>query len=576
VRRALPVILALLLVLALAATAQAARTLYVVGVFGKGISSLAIGAGGGLTATLGSPSGTAGPNGVALTPDGAHFFATDAGKGEIYTYDVNPDGSLKSTGGIVVEGSADPDAIAISPDGTRAYVTDGEPEAIRIYVIEPNGSLAPVETKLLPGSDNVNGIAITPDGTQLFASSSNPPARIYGFDVAPSGSLSPQTPAFVSALAGVEALTIRPNGNTLYASSSGTGGIQAFALEEGTLLELKGSPYASGVEHHGIVVSPDGKYVYATREGAPKGSLESFAIGELGNLVSIGGPVAAAGETTGIAVTPDGRYVYSAGDITDGGISSFAANAGLLALASPTPLPSEGKLSFFDSLATSPNQPPRAEFSAQQEGRSDLVRFDAGAAKDPDGTIARYDWDFGDGTTLPDGGPTPAHTYLRPGTFSATLTLTDAEGCSTAFVFTGQTAACNGSGVARATRTVLVTDPPPRLRLFGPKRQKLRRTVTLRASCDEPCRVTARATLLLQVPGAKASALRKLKVRPATKRLVPGKRTTLKLTLPNRTLAAARASLSTPGAIARLRITATATDSRAQRSKAPRTIRLLP
>ena len=51
---------------------------------------------------------------------------------------------------------------------------------------------------------------------------------------------------------------------------------------------------------------------------------------------------------------------------------------------------------------------------------------------DPDGTNARYAWSFGDGTTLPDGGPNPRHTYNRPGAYKVTLTLTDDEGCSTA------------------------------------------------------------------------------------------------------------------------------------------------
>ena len=41
------------------------------------------------------------------------------------------------------------------------------------------------------------------------------------------------------------------------------------------------------------------------------------------------------------------------------------------------------------------------------------------------------------------------------------MTETDNEGCSTSLVFTGQTAYCNGSSVARATGTVTVAAPPP-------------------------------------------------------------------------------------------------------------------
>ena len=45
------------------------------------------------------------------------------------------------------------------------------------------------------------------------------------------------------------------------------------------------------------------------------------------------------------------------------------------------------------------------------------VAFDAAGASDPDGSITRYDWDFGDGNTLPNGGPQVAHVYAQPGAY---------------------------------------------------------------------------------------------------------------------------------------------------------------
>ena len=82
----------------------------------------------------------------------------------------------------------------------------------------------------------------------------------------------------------------------------------------------------------------------------------------------------------------------------------------------------------------------------------------------PTARIARYAWSFGDGTTLPDGGPNPRHAYNRPGAYKVTLTLTDDEGCSTAFVFTGQTAYCNGSPAATQTQAIKVAYPGVRVR----------------------------------------------------------------------------------------------------------------
>jgi uncharacterized repeat protein (TIGR02543 family) len=73
------------------------------------------------------------------------------------------------------------------------------------------------------------------------------------------------------------------------------------------------------------------------------------------------------------------------------------------------------------------NLHPVANLSASvSEGTLPLVvQFDASGSFDPDGSIVRYDWDFGDGTILDDGGATPSHTYTTEGTFVATVTVTD-------------------------------------------------------------------------------------------------------------------------------------------------------
>jgi PKD repeat protein len=55
------------------------------------------------------------------------------------------------------------------------------------------------------------------------------------------------------------------------------------------------------------------------------------------------------------------------------------------------------------------------------------VSFDASASSDPDGDVLRYDWDFGDGESLDDGGPTPSHTYGAQGDYTATVVVTDGD-----------------------------------------------------------------------------------------------------------------------------------------------------
>ncbi|NVM27152.1 MAG: PKD domain-containing protein, partial [Desulfobacterales bacterium] len=52
------------------------------------------------------------------------------------------------------------------------------------------------------------------------------------------------------------------------------------------------------------------------------------------------------------------------------------------------------------------------------------VTFDASLSDDPDGTIANYEWNFGDGTPL-DYGMIVNHTYATNGTYPVVLTVTD-------------------------------------------------------------------------------------------------------------------------------------------------------
>ena len=51
------------------------------------------------------------------------------------------------------------------------------------------------------------------------------------------------------------------------------------------------------------------------------------------------------------------------------------------------------------------------------------VAFDGSASYDPDGTVASYAWNFGDGSVGT--GAICVHTYNQAGTFTATLTVTD-------------------------------------------------------------------------------------------------------------------------------------------------------
>ncbi|MBX6388686.1 MAG: PKD domain-containing protein [Frankia sp.] len=86
----------------------------------------------------------------------------------------------------------------------------------------------------------------------------------------------------------------------------------------------------------------------------------------------------------------------------------------------------EAEVAAHFAAATGVNTAPTAEFSVGCEELSCSV--DASGSADPDGTIATYEWDFGDGAT--GNGATATHTFPAAGDYRITLTVTDNLGAT--------------------------------------------------------------------------------------------------------------------------------------------------
>src|SRR5204862_536476 len=104
---------------------------------------------------------------------------------------------------------------------------------------------------------------------------------------------------------------------------------------------------------------------------------------------------------------------------------------------------------------TAPNQPPSAAFTSSCTG---LACSFSDQSSDPDGSIASWQWTFGDGTA----GSTaqnPSHTYSAGGSYTVTLTVKDNQNASSSPVsHTVQVTAPNQppSVTAGGEQTVLI------------------------------------------------------------------------------------------------------------------------
>lgn len=300
---------------------------------------------------------------------------------------------------------------------------------------------------------------MTPDGRFLFVSHGTPdagsPATLTVYAIGQDGTLTPHGGA-VTVPTGSVGMAITPDGQYLYLTSRVLGGgpdtnlLSGFRIgPDATLDPVPGSPVLVPDFPVGLTVTPDGRRLYVA--AGDTNDIHAFSIGSDGALTDLGQTFPAGNGPVGITTSPDGRYLYVANrNSKDVSAFDIGADGGLGKI---DDFATKGKGSLFQSAAVRPDQGPTASFSVQP-GRT--AAFDATASSDPDGSVVRYDWDFGDGTAQADAGPTPSHTYPGPGTYLVALTVTDDEGCSTHEIFTGQSALCNGSAAARTAVAVTV------------------------------------------------------------------------------------------------------------------------
>lgn len=184
----------------------------------------------------------------------------------------------------------------------------------------------------------------------------------------------------------------------------------------------------------GVLVLPAGASateLYASNHSTT--TVTPFAIGADGSLTAIAcGACTTGSDPEGVAVSPNGRFLYTVNNSGSVSVFSIAAAGSLTPIACASTNCSVGLGPDFQSVAITPDQAPVASFTATRPKSGQRYRFNGSSSSASAGqSVARYDWNFGDGSTAANAGPSPTHTYAAPGAYTVSLTVTDDAGCST-------------------------------------------------------------------------------------------------------------------------------------------------
>jgi YVTN family beta-propeller protein len=438
---------------------------------------------------------------VAIAPDGSTAYVAGTFD-ELVRIDV-----ATNTEEPPIPATGEPGAIAIAPNGAHAYTANRFEESVAVFDLE-----AGTEVGAIPVGQRPAGIAVTPDGSRAYVANSED-GTVSVIDLASESVIDT-----IVVGNGPEGIAATPDGKQIFVVNVGDETVSRIDVATNAVTATIPIP-VSGEE---IAISPDGTHAYVLSE------TEGVAPIDLSTAMS-GAAVPLAGFAEDIAILPDGSRAYITHEEEAG--QTFVSELRPFDLMTNTFGAGFEVDENPEALAIVPNQPPHAAFSSSPGSPTagDTVSFDGGGSTDPDGSVARYDWEFGDGGTAANAGPTPQHTYAKAGTYQVTLTVTDNEGCSTELVFTGQTAYCNGSSVARVTHPVTVSEagsapaPAPlcptvkaKATSFHPKIRPghVVPGVRVRLASGEPALLTVHAKLLWRQHGkARRTGLSKLSVK---------------------------------------------------------------
>ncbi len=444
------------------------------------------------------PAGVFGnPLSIGMTPDGTKAFVTN---GTTVDNVGVIDTATNQVTFIPFAPGSDPSAVAVTPDGTKAYVANFLGNDVSVIIVADESATtintaesSPIAVAITPNSakayisnfgdgvtdiltvdnsfttipslgDSPSAIAITPDGTKAYV------ALLLDDNVAV---INTADDSFITIPVGTTgplsiSLAITPDGQQVYVANFGDNSVAVIRTVDNSVTTVP----TIGVLPIAVAITPDGQKAYVCNYLSGDVAVINTTDLTFTTIPSVGT------NPTTLVITPDGEKVY----VANQGDNTVA----IIETATDTVVNSLPTGVAPSSMNITPDQAPLARFIATLAPSGSASFFDAFSSISPVGTIANYSWNFGDGTTLKTSSPTVSHTYLLPGSYSVTLTVTNSAGTSTFQLFNPASLVIlepsvhlpfgynyysftnNGGPSATTTQTLTILSPLPIIRGISP------------------------------------------------------------------------------------------------------------
>lgn len=241
------------------------------------------------------------------------LLAPDYGEGVVSTYAVS-NGTGSTVAGSPFNFIGPPNAsgliaLAGTPDGTRAAATFLFQGGYQGLTIAPGGEVAAAQNTLA-GAEGTS-IAISPTTSRAYIATRDLGFGLRIYDISAAGVMEEIGGSPAAPLEEFYEVVITPDGRHLFATS--TAGISRFSANpDGSVVSL-GAAIPAGV--YRLQVSPDGRFLFGG--SAVSAEMKSYAIAADGSLSPVDTESLASPSDEAFTVSPDGRFLFIPNDNAD-------------------------------------------------------------------------------------------------------------------------------------------------------------------------------------------------------------------------------------------------------------------